>query len=235
MVRRSTTSIERPSSSAASAASRQVAHHRAVCGQGQLRARTDHDRLVEAVRGTGRLVEFRLVPVAALGLEEDHRIIGFDGLLDHPVAVHRFEQATTRRPAVCAKQRLGRLGVVLDRADAAAVGDADDQRHGQQALRARAHLGDLRGDLVEGREDEAVELDLADRPVAAQRQADRRADDAGLGQRAVDDPALAEVILQAVGDPEDAAQLSDVLAHEQDLRVAVHGAAQTLVSAPWRG
>ena len=74
--------------------------------------------------------------------------------------------------------------------------------------------------------DEAVELDLAHRPVAAQRQPDRGADDAGLGERGVDDPVLAEVLLQAVGDPEDAAELADVLAHDQDLGVVLHGLAQ---------
>ena len=52
------------------------------------------------------------------------------------------------------------------------------------ALRAVAHLRDLADDLVVRRVDEAVELDLDDGPVAAQRHADRRADDAGLGERA---------------------------------------------------
>ena len=94
------------------------------------------------------------------------------------------------------------------------------------ARRAGVHLGDLADDLVERRVDEAVELDLDDRPVAAQGQADRGADDAGLGQRGVDDPLLAEVLLQAVGDPEDAAELADVLAHEEDLGVVLHGRAQ---------
>ena len=94
------------------------------------------------------------------------------------------------------------------------------------AERAGVHLGELADDLVERRVDEAVELDLADRPVAAQRQADRGADDAGLGERGVDDPVLAEVLLQAVGDPEDAAELADVLAHDEDLGVVLHGLAQ---------
>ena len=119
------------------------------------------------------------------------------------------------------EERLGRLAVVLDGADAAAVGDADDDRQLDLAERAGVHLGELGDDLVVRREDEAVELDLHDRAVAAQRQADRGADDAGLGERGVDDPVLAEVLLQAVGDPEDAAELADVLAHDEDLGVGV--------------
>ncbi len=96
------------------------------------------------------------------------------------------------------------------------------------ALRAVVHLRHLGDDLVVRRVDEAVELDLADRPVAADRQADRGADDAGLGQRGVDHPVLAEVLLQAVGDPEDAAELADVLAHDDDLGVVLQGAAQAV-------
>ena len=47
----------------------------------------------------------------------------------------------------------------------------------------------------------------------------------------VDDPVLAEVLLQAVGDPEDAAELADVLAHEEDLGVVLHRLAQAHVEA----
>ncbi len=127
--------------------------------------------------------------------------------------------------------RLRRLAVVLDRADAAAERDPDDDRHLDPALGAEVDLGDLADDLVVGRVDEAVELDLDDRPVAAHRHADRGADDAGLGQRAVDDAVLAEVLLQSVGDPEDAAELADVLTHDQDLRVVLHRLAQPHVEA----
>ena len=47
----------------------------------------------------------------------------------------------------------------------------------------------------------------------------------------VDDAVLAEVLLQAVGDAEDAAELADVLTHEQDLVVGLHGLAQAHVEA----
>ena len=127
--------------------------------------------------------------------------------------------------------RLRRLRVVLDRADAAAERDPDHHRHLRAALGAVAHLRDLADDLVVRRVDEAVELDLDHRPVAAQRHADRGADDAGLRERAVDDAVLAEVLLQAVGDPEDAAELADVLAHDQDLGVVLHRLAQAHVEA----
>jgi hypothetical protein len=124
---------------------------------------------------------------------------------------------------------------MLDRTDTAADRDADDHRQLHLAEGAGAHLGDLTDDVVERRIDEAVELDLDNRAVAAQRHADRGADDAGLGERGVDDAGLAEVLLQAVGHPEDTAQLADVLAHEDDLGVALHGDAQAGVDALGNG
>jgi hypothetical protein len=116
--------------------------------------------------------------------------------------------------------------VVLDRADAAAERDPDHHGDAEPAARAVVHLRHLRHDLVVRGVDEAVELDLADRPVAADGQTDSGADDAGLGQRGVDHPLVAEVLLEPVGDPEDAAELADVLAHDDDLGVGLQGAAQ---------
>ena len=125
--------------------------------------------------------------------------------------------------------------MVLDRADAAAARDADHDRQADLPAGPVAHLGELADDLVDRGEDEPVELDLADRPVAAQGQADRRADDAGLGQRGVDHPGLAEILLQAVGHAEDPAQLADVLAHDQDLGVVLERLAQSLVEPAGQG
>ena len=48
-----------------------------------------------------------------------------------------------------------------------------------------------------------------------------------FGERGVDDALLTEVFLQAVGNAEDAAELSDVFAEQHDLGVTLHGATQT--------
>ena len=80
---------------------------------------------------------------------------------------------------------------------------------------AVAHLGHVRGDLLERRVGEGVELHLDDRPEAAHGHADREADDAGLGQRRVEAALLAEVAGQPVGDAEDAAERADVLAEDE--------------------
>ncbi len=91
------------------------------------------------------------------------------------------------------------------------------------------HLGQLAGDLVERDVHEAVELNLAHRSVAADRQPDRGAHDAAFGQRGVDDPVVAERLLQAIGNSEHAAQSADVLTHEQHAVVVLQAAAQTVV------
>ncbi len=222
--RRSTTSSRRPSSSAAAAASRQDLDHRPVGDQRGVGTGPDDPRVVQAQ--VGGLADLALVPVAALGLQEDHRVVRLDGLAQHPVRVVRVGRGDHPQTGGVGEVRLVRLAVVLDRADATRVGDAHGDRHLDVAQCAGVHLGQLGDDLVEGRVDEAVELDLHDRAVAAQREADRGADDAGLGERGVDHPVLAEVLLQAVGDPEDAAELADVLAHQDGLRVALQRLAQ---------
>jgi hypothetical protein len=116
--------------------------------------------------------------------------------------------------------------VVLRAADPATERDADDDGHLDGTARAGPHLCHLADDLVEGRVDEAVELDLANRPVAPEGHPDRGPDDARLGEGRVDDALLAEVLLQPLGDPEDAAELADVLADEHDLGVLLHRLAQ---------
>src|SRR5699024_12877668 len=101
--------------------------------------------------------------------------------------------------------------------DPTGVRDPDHDRHRDPALTAEVNLGHLADDLVVAGVDEAVELDLADRAVASHREPDRGADDPGLGHRCVDHPALADIPLQTVGDPEDPAELANVLAHQDHL------------------
>ena len=61
-----------------------------------------------------------------------------------------------------------------------------------------------------------------DRPHAHERRADRGADDRRLGDRRVDDPLLAELVVQPFGDLERAAVGADVLADDEDALVALH-------------
>ena len=180
------------------------------------------------VHGGGPLLEndFALDVVAALGLQENHGIGAGDGLLDHPVGVMRIRRGDYLQAGGVAEIGLGRFGMVLDGTDPAAIGDAHHHRHGLSAGGTGVQLGDLRHQLIEGGEHEAVELDLDDRPVAAHRQADSGAHDAGFSQGRVDDAVRPELGLKPLRDTEHPPELADVLAGQQDLGVGLEGAAQ---------
>ncbi len=71
--------------------------------------------------------------------------------------------------------------------------------------------------------DEIGELEFEDRPHAGQRRADRDAGAAEFGDRRVHHPILAEALDEIAGDLEGAAVDADVLAHQEDPVVRLHG------------
>ena len=81
-------------------------------------------------------------------------------------------------------------------------------------------------ELVEGAGDEVGELHLADRPHADDRGADRAADHRLLGDRRVDHAVGPELLLQAGGHLERAAEGADVLAEQQHALVLAQRHAQ---------
>ncbi|MNT42751.1 hypothetical protein D3C72_1791840 [compost metagenome] len=110
------------------------------------------------------------------------------------------------------EHRLRALGVMLGRVDAGPAGRAHHHRTAQPAARAVAHVAGVVEDVVDGRVDEARELDLGHRLEPHRRHADGRADDAAFGQRGVDHARLAKAGLQAHRGTEHAAVDADVLA-----------------------
>ena len=167
-----------------------------------------------------------LGPVQPLGLEEDDRVVGGDGGAQQPVGVGDGRGRDDVEAGGGHVVRLGGVAVVLDAADAAAVGHADGDRQRHRAPGAVAHPGDMADELLEGRVGEGVELHLDDGPQPVHGHADGRAQDARLGERGVRAAVVAELLGEPVGDPEDAAQGADVLAHDMDGRVGGHGVAQ---------
>ena len=91
------------------------------------------------------------------------------------------------------------LRVLGAEAEAAAVGGAHHQRHGDLAAGHVAHLGDLVGEVVPAAGEEVGEHDLGDRPHPGHRGAHRGADDGLLGDRRVPDPLGAELLEQPDG------------------------------------
>ena len=134
--------------------------------------------------------------------------------------------------ASCVREvRLRRLAVVLDRADAAAERDPDDDRHLQLALAAEVDLRDLADDLVVGGKDEIGELDLDHRALPIERSAYPNANHASLGQGRVDDALRSVFLAQALGGLEHAAARPDVVADQQDGFVAGHFFVERLAEA----
>ena len=100
--------------------------------------------------------------VDALGLEEDDRVVVFDGRDQQALGVvgiaghHHFHAADVR------EDRLGTLRMRLAAADAAAAGRADHHGRGEIAGAAIADARELARDLVHGRIDVVGELDFGD-------------------------------------------------------------------------
>ena len=158
-------------------------HHRAVRDEGDVRARPADDGLIDGRAGL-RPVFVLLGPVAALGLEEHDGIGAADRLAQQPVGVGRGARGDDAQPGRVDVVGLRGVAMVLDAADPAAVRHPDHDRQRDAAPSTVAHLGQVAGDLLEGRVGERVELHLDDRDQPVHRHADGGADDARLGQRA---------------------------------------------------
>ena len=83
-------------------------------------------------------------------------------------------------------------------------------------------LGDRIDDLVEADAEEIGEHDLGDRPVAGDGEAERGADEAGLGDRRIADAGGAELLVEPLAGLERPTGRADVLAHDEDLVVPPH-------------
>jgi hypothetical protein len=116
-----------------------------------------------------------------------------------------------------------------------------DERHLRLAAEHVAHLGRLVEERVEAHADEVHEHQLGDGPEPGRRRADRDAEVAHLADRRVDDALGAEPADQPARRAHDAAPgvldalrlaaaaAGDVLAHDDDGGVALHGLVERLV------
>ena len=147
-------------------------------------------------------------------LEEADRVGVADRADQQALGVGRRRRRHDLQPRRLQEPRLRVLRVERAAREPAARGQPDHDRH-RQAL-AVVHLrGDV-DELVEPAGDEVGELHLADRLQALDRGADGGADDRVLGQRRVEHPLGAELLGEAVGDLERAAEGADVLADAED-------------------
>ena len=160
--------------------------------------------------------------IDALGLEEDHRIVVFDGADQQALGVVRRRRDHRLQAGDVREQRFRALAVRLAAEDAAAIGRAHRDRRGEIAGRAIAQARGFADELVVGRIHVVGELDLDHGPQAVRGHADGGGDDAALADRRVEAALGAVLLLQAVGDAEDAAEIADVLAEGEHVGIARH-------------
>ncbi|MNF73453.1 hypothetical protein D3C84_554540 [compost metagenome] len=170
--------------------------------------------------------------VQSFRLQEDHRVIVFDGGDQQAfgvVGVGRHDGAQT---AYLSEECLDALAVGLAAVDAAAAGHAQGHRRGELAGRAITQARGFGNDLVVGRVDVVGELDLHHRAQAVGAHAHGGADDTAFRDRRVEHSRGAVLGLQAFGAAEHAAEVAHVLAEDHDVVVTfkhhIHGRAQGL-------
>ena len=97
------------------------------------------------------------------------------------------------------------------------------------AARTMSDLRQLIDDLVVAREDVVGELDLNDRPQPVDSHSESRRHDAAFREWRVEHAVRAVLLLQPVSGPEDAAEVADVLAVDDDILVALEHDVQSAV------
>jgi hypothetical protein len=156
-----------------------------------------------------------------LVLDEHHRVVAAQGGRHQALVVVRVAGGDHLHSRQVGEEPPETLRVLRGRADAA-PGRLEHHRH---PLPPARHVGDLgRGvvDLLEADADEIDEHDLDQRAHPRLGEADAHAGESHLGDRRVDDAALAEALLQPLGRAEHAPGAADVLAQAQDRLVALH-------------
>src|SRR3972149_10323537 len=113
--------------------------------------------------------------------------------------------------------------MMLVGADPGAAGKPHHHRKSEVAAGAITNSSHMGNDLIEGRIDEAVELDLGDRSGARHRHPDGYSHYAPLVEGGVDHPVGPITPEETFGDPKHSAGGSHVLAEHDDVGIPVHG------------
>ncbi len=197
---------------------------------GDRHPRDADDRHVGALAAHGRVAEGlhvvlpvgHLAPLAVerLVLDEDHGVLVADRGLQQALGVGGGGGGGDEQPGHVHEERLQAVGVRGPQLVARALGHAHHQRHAGLPAEHVVDVGGVVDDLVEREQREVDRHQLDHRAQPDHRGADAHADDRVLGDRGVAHAPLAELLQQAGGDLEGAAEHADVLAHQHHALVA---------------
>ena len=190
-----------------------ILHADGVGHDGHILPLTLHAGLAQGVRLLlADLGHFAFLLVQDLVLEVQHGVIALDGGLQHHLGVigiggrHNLDAGDVGEPGLHA------LGMLCSAAAGRTVGRTQDQGHLGLAAEHVADLCHLVEDLVHGHADEVGEVHVHHGTGAGQSRAYAAADDKGLGNGGINDPA-GELLGQALELTEDTALTGQVLAH----------------------
>jgi hypothetical protein len=161
-------------------------------------------------------------PVDTLGLEEDHRIRIADRRQQQAVSPRRRGGDHHADAGDMGKKSLRALRMMLGRMDAAAVGRADHHRASEPPAGAVAQPAGVVQHLIDGRIDEAHELELDHRAKTLRTQAHGEPGEERLRQRRVDHAFGAEALQQALRGAKDPAVGSHILPKHENAVVLAH-------------
>ena len=167
--------------------------------------------------------------VARPALEKDHRVVVANRRGHQPLGVGGIRRHHHLEPRHVREHRLERLRVLRRDLHGRAARAAEHDRHRELPGR---HLVDLRrvvDDLIDRDEREVEGHELDDRTQPDHGRADADAGEAHLRDRRVDHAPLREVLQQALRHLVRALVVPDLLAHEEDVVVAIHLLAHRLV------
>ena len=156
-------------------------------------------------------------------LEEEHRVVVVDRAPEQVACVDRRGRERDLQTGHVDEPRLELLRVLCSGRPARTTLGPDRQRDLELAAGHVPVLGGLVHDLLHRESREVLVHDLDDRAHALHGRADTRAHDRHLRDRGVAHTLGAELLQHALGDAHRAAHLGDVLAHDEDVRVAPHG------------
>ena len=181
-----------------------------------------HARNAERHGEVGVVRHFALHAVQIRALQEDDRIASPHGRLEHPLRIGRCGRRGDHQAGEVRVERLERLRVLRGQLHPGALRPTDDHRDVDLSAGEVAHLRGVVEDLIRGDDGEVHGHHLHDRAQPEHGHPYRRPRHGGLGDGGVDDTPGAVLLQHPSRDAECAFVDADVLAHDEDVFVAIH-------------